>query len=67
TAVQVESSAEKPQDLPNLILRAFSSEETLWDLAKQYRTTVNEILTANELSDQSAAAVGELLLIPRRR
>lgn len=67
TAVQVESSAEKPQDLPNLILRALSSEETLWDLAKQYRTTVNEILTANELSDQSAAAVGELLLIPRRR
>ena len=37
------------------------------DIAKQYRTTVNEILTANELSDQSAAAVGELLLIPRRR
>ncbi|MBQ2324146.1 MAG: LysM peptidoglycan-binding domain-containing protein, partial [Oscillospiraceae bacterium] len=67
TAVQVESSAEKLQDLPNLILRALSSEETLWDLAKQYRTTVNEILTANELSDQSAAAVGELLLIPRRR
>lgn len=66
-SVQVETAAEKPQDLPNLILRALSAEETLWDLAKQYRTTVNEILTANELNDQSAAAVGELLLIPRRR
>ena len=41
--------------------------ERLWDIAKQYRTTVDAILTANELNEEAAAAVGKLLLIPRRR
>jgi len=41
--------------------------ERLWDIAKLYRTTVEAILAANELKEESAAVIGKLLLIPRRR
>ena len=36
--------------------------EALWDVAKAYGTTINDIISVNELSDESAAA-GKLLLI----
>lgn len=64
-------SAEKHEsaatDMPSLVLRAMSSGETLWNLAKQYRTTVEDILAANEMAEEAAAKVGQLLLIPRKR
>ena len=66
-----ELSVEKPDtqgcDLPSLILRALCEGETLWDVAKQYRTTIAEILSANELSGSTAAEAGQMLLIPRKR
>ena len=52
---------------PTLVLRAMGAEERLWDLAKAYRTTVADILTANELSAEADAPGGEMLLIPCRR
>ena len=52
---------------PTLVLRAMGAQERLWDLAKAYRTTVAEILTANELSAEADAPGGEMLLIPCRR
>ena len=64
-------SVEKPDaqscDLPSLVLRALCEGETLWDIAKQYRTTIAEILSANELSGSAAAEAGQMLLIPRKR
>ena len=54
-------------ELPALVLRAMKPGERLWDLAKAYRTTVTEILSANEMADESSACAGGMLLIPRRR
>ncbi len=62
-------SAEKPVEtgeLPSLVLRALSQGETLWNLAKQYKTTVDDILKANEMTEDAVAA-GKMLLIPRKR
>ena len=53
--------------MPSIILRALDEGERLWDIAKQYRTTVESILSANELADEAAAAAGRMLLIPRKR
>ena len=52
---------------PSLVLRMLKKGESLWNLAKQYRTTVEEILKANELTEEAAAAGGQMLLIPRKR
>ena len=66
-ALKAEPQQESGGRQPTLVLRAMGAEERLWDLAKAYRTTVAEILTANELSAEADAPGGEMLLIPCRR
>jgi len=57
----------QPSGRPNAPATDWGAQERLWDLAKAYRTTVAEILTANELSAEADAPDGEMLLIPCRR
>ncbi len=67
TGLQAEKRTEKDENAPSIVLRALRQGERLWDLAKQYRTTVGDILAANDMAEEAAAPVGKLLLIPRRR
>lgn len=67
TALSAEKSDAAAADAPSLVLRSLGEGETLWDVAKQYRTTIEEILSANELSGSAALEAGEMLLIPRKR
>lgn len=67
TALSAEERKEPDGETPSLVLRMLKTGETLWNLAKQYRTTVEEILKANELTEEAAAAIGQMLLIPRKR
>ena len=53
-------------DQPSLVLRMLETGERLWDVAKAYSTTIADIMSANELSEENAAQ-GRLLLIPRKR
>ena len=66
-SLQAEECEKKEKNVPSLVLRAMKPGERLWDIAKRYRTTVEAILAANELKEESAAVSGKLLLIPRRR
>ena len=50
---------------PSLILRRMAAGETLWDIAKQYRTDEEAIRSANHLED--GAVPSGLLLIPKLR
>ena len=50
---------------PSLILRRMTAGETLWDIAKQYRTDEEAIRCANHLEDDTAPT--GLLLIPKLR
>ena len=59
--------AERDVNAPSLVLRALTEGETLWDIAKQYKTTVEEILAANELTESSLLESGRMLLIPQGR
>ena len=52
---------------PSLVLRRMGREETAWDLAKAYHTTIREILAANRLEDEADLPSDTLLLIPRKR
>ena len=53
--------------MPSLILRKIGREETLWAVAKQYRTTCRAILDVNEIADEEHIPLDRLLLIPRAR
>jgi hypothetical protein len=48
---------------PGLIIRRPSSSETLWDIAKAYRTTTQAIMEANGLEGELIS--DQMLLIPR--
>lgn len=56
-----------PVNMPSLVLRKLGQEETLWQVAKQYRTTCKAILDVNELSDETHLPLDKLLLIPKAR
>jgi hypothetical protein len=51
------------RDGPGLIIRRPSSSETLWDIAKAYRTTTQAIMEANGLEGELIS--DQMLLIPR--
>ena len=52
---------------PSLVLRKMGPEETLWSVAKQYRTTCRGILEVNELEEDAPIPTDRLLLIPKAR
>ena len=60
-------SARDMTGAPSLVLRCLGRQESAWDLAKQYNTTIPAILAANELEDGDAIPRDQLLLIPRKR
>ena len=51
---------------PSVVLRPLMAGEQLWDVAKQYHTTVSDLMHANELEDGEVVG-GRMLLIPKRR
>ncbi|MBE6915454.1 MAG: DUF3794 domain-containing protein [Ruminococcaceae bacterium] len=55
----------RAENSPSVIARKVNPGDTLWKLAKQYQTTVDEIVSANRLVS-SDIMVGEMLLIPRK-
>lgn len=51
---------------PSVVLRLTTPGEQLWDIAKAYSTTQEQILQANQISADELPA-GQMLLIPRTR
>ncbi len=51
---------------PSVVLRMPSPGEELWDIAKAHGTTMEQILQANELEEETLP-VGRMLLIPSTR
>ncbi len=47
-----------------LILRRVEEGESLWDIAKQYATTVSAIRSANSIAEEQKTTQAQLLLIP---
>lgn len=54
------------KEMPSLILRRMAPEETLWDIAKQYRTDEAMIRSANQL-EEGETVPDRMLLIPKVR
>ena len=61
-----EEGIDTEQRKPSIVLRLVQSGESLWEVAKRYGTTTEDIVHANELEGRQLG--GEmLLLIPRKR
>lgn len=65
--VSVENTEEgEEKRRPSIVLRMMDQGERLWDVAKRYGTTTEDIVRANELESEQPCG-GTLLLIPRKR
>ena len=51
------------EERPAVIIRTLEEDASLWDIAKELRTTVSAIQTANDLEGETAPA-GAMLLVP---
>ena len=60
-------SAKDTAGAPSLVLRCLGKQESAWDLAKKYNTTIATILAANQLESETELPREKLLLIPRKR
>lgn len=61
-----EQLTDDEKEMPSLVLRRMAADETLWDLAKQYRTDEAMIRSANQLESGETIPDG-MLLIPKVR
>ena len=65
--VRLEEDAPRdPAARPSIVLRAVEEGERLWDIAKAYGTTMEDIVQANGLGEEAPTA-GQVLLIPKKR
>ena len=55
---------ERGEDTPSLVVRAAGEGQTLWDIAKAYRSAQEDIMAASGLSGEELYS-GQMLLIPR--
>jgi len=60
----VEEKQPMSGEMPSVIIRSVRNGEGLWDIAKSYRTTEEDIAEANALATPELYA-GQMLLIPR--
>ena len=61
---------EHPKDtsqIPSIVLKLFDEDESLWEIAKRYSTTVDVIRSANDMPEDCTCGAGQMLLIPRKR
>ena len=61
-----EDGGDSGKEKPSIVLRMIQPGESLWEVAKRYGTTTEEIIRANELEGRQPGD-GTLLLIPRKR
>lgn len=57
---------EVPQKKASVIIYVVQPEDTLWDIAKKYYTTVDEIISLNDLYDDADIKPSQKLIIPGR-
>ena len=61
----INSEESTNQKFPSIVIYYIKPEDTLWNIAKKYKSTVKEIMEYNELKDDKIYP-GEQLIIPRR-
>lgn len=65
--VNMEEREKDNSPRPSVTLKVISGKEGLWELAKLYNTTMNEIASANMLGDSDTLENGRMLIIPMKR
>lgn len=62
--IQGEGELEKPKS--SIIIYVLDEDETLWNIAKKFNTTIDELIKLNTITDSEDISKGEKILIPGR-
>lgn len=60
---EIEQDEEEKEEIPGVVVYVLEQGETLWDIAKVYATTVDELLKINEIEDEKKISAGDKILI----
>ena len=55
---------EPDPDRPAVIIRTVPEDSSIWEIAKELRTTVSAIQIANDMEEEDQVPAGTMLLIP---
>ncbi|NFO46073.1 DUF3794 domain-containing protein [Clostridium botulinum] len=62
----IEQEGEVPEKKSSVTIYVVGEDDTLWDLAKKYNTTVDDLIKINDMEDQEDIECGKKLIIPGR-
>ena len=62
---QIENTGEKEQEDYSVIMYIIKKGDTLWEIAKRFNTTIDEIVRVNGIEDSDVINVGQKIFIPR--
>jgi LysM repeat protein len=54
------------KNMPSIVIYSVQNKDTLWKIAKKYSTTVDDIVTLNNIENQDNLEIGNKLLIPKK-
>lgn len=60
------NDGEAPEKKASIIIYVVQPEDTLWEIAKKYLTTIGEIMSLNDLYDENDIKPSQKLIIPGR-
>ena len=62
----VANDEEKKSKKCSVTIYCINKGDTLWNLAKKYNTTIDEIMNINEIENQDELIAGKKIIIPGR-
>lgn len=65
SSIEPVESGDEPKRSSSIVIYFADSGETLWDIARRYKTSVEAIQRENSLNDEEAMEEKRMLLIPR--
>ena len=61
----VEESDINELDFSSMYMYIVKKGDTLWDIAKKYKTSVSKIVNINNIEDENSISIGQKILIIR--
>jgi len=66
-AVESELDNASFESQPSITIYFAQKGDTLWNIAKKYYTTVDELMKINDIEDGNSISIGQQIIIPKKR
>ena len=63
--IQIQENRVPAEDYDSLIMYIVQAGDTLWKIAKRFRSTIEDIATLNGIEDENRINVGQKIYIPK--